>query len=199
MSRASTMASMNVAERMTADEYLAIDEERRNEQLIAGEVVVTEAAWDHQRLVGLLHVRLFNWIGAGEGRGTVALPLDVKLDAENVYAPDVLWYATGRGPATDRPRPHPVPDIAVEVRSPSTWRYDLGTKKSTYEAHGLPELWLVDTDGACVLVYRRSRQDAPAFDVELELDRDDSLASPQLPGFALALEEAFGAAPDAAV
>ena len=38
-----------------------------------------------------------------------------------------------------------MPDIAVEVRSPSTWRYDIGAKKSGYERRGLPELWLVDT------------------------------------------------------
>jgi hypothetical protein len=38
-----------------------------------------------------------------------------------------------------------LPDLAVEVRSPSTWRYDVGKKKATYERGGLPELWPVDT------------------------------------------------------
>ena len=50
-----------------------------------------------------------------------------------------------------------MPDLAVEVRSPSTWRYDVGAKKDGYERHGLPELWLVDTEARSVLVYRRAR------------------------------------------
>jgi len=77
------------------------------------------------------------------------------------------------------------------VRSPSTWRYDIGAKKAAYECHGLPELWLVDTAAEVVLVFRRSAQDARAFDQALELDRDGRLASPLLPGFQLAVTELF--------
>jgi Uma2 family endonuclease len=82
-----------------------------------------------------------------------------------------------------------VPDLCVEVRSPSTWRYDIGRKKSVYEASGLPELWLVDYDA--VLVFRRSQPAEPSFDVALELSREDRLASPQLPGFGLDLAGLF--------
>jgi Uma2 family endonuclease len=89
-------------------------------------------------------------------------------------------------------RPQPLPDIAVEIRSPSTWRYDIGVKKARYEEHGLPELWLVDTAADEVIVFRRSQPKAPTFDVSLELARGDALTSPLLPGFALALDELFG-------
>ena len=193
MARASTITAMTVAERMTADHYLAMAEEdpRRWLQLIAGEVVVNEPGVAHQRATRKLLVALSAWIDAGENRGEAFLPLDVKLDEHNVYAPDILWYAPGHGPATDRPRPHPVPDLAVEVRSPSTWRYDVGVKKQLYEARGLPELWLADPDARTVLVYRRSHPSAKAFDVALEPGPGDSLASPQLRGFELALDELF--------
>jgi Uma2 family endonuclease len=79
------------------------------------------------------------------------------------------------------------------VRSPSTWRYDVGQKKAGYERHGLPELWLVDTPAEQVLVFRRSRVGAKAFDVALELGRGDVLGSPLLPGFELALGALFPA------
>ncbi len=84
-----------------------------------------------------------------------------------------------------------MPDLCVEIRSPGTWRYDVGAKKAGYERAGLRELWLVDDRAECVLVYRRSRPDAPDFDVALELTAGDELASPQLPGFALSVEELF--------
>ncbi len=48
-----------------------------------------------------------------------------------------------------------------------------------------------DDRAQTVLVYRRSAPDAPAFDVALELTEGDTLASPQLPGFALAVSELF--------
>ena len=184
---------MPVAERMTADRYLAMAEkdQRRGLQLIAGEVVVNQPGLVHQRAVGKLFVDLVSWTEAGERRGEAFLPLDVKLDEENVYAPDILWYADGNGPAVDRPRPHPVPDVAVEVRSPSTWRYDVGVKKRVYEGRGLAELWLADPAARAVLVYRRSAPAAKTFDVALEPGPGESLTSPLLPGFELALDDLF--------
>ena len=113
------------------------------------------------------------------------MPLDVRLDDRNVYAPDLLWYCAERAPAIDAKPPYPVPDLGVEIRSPSTWRYDIGTKKSVYEREALPELWLVDGDAGVLLVFRRSTPKSPTFDVALEFDRTATLTSPLLPGFAL--------------
>ena len=39
-----------------------------------------------------------------------------------------------------------------------------------------------------VLAFRRSKPDAPSFDVALELTHDETLSSPLLPGFAVALD-----------
>ena len=87
-----------------------------------------------------------------------------------------------------------MPDLAVEVRSPSTWRYDVGAKKDGYERHGLPELWLVDTEARSVLVYRRERAQSATFDVSLEVGAGEQLTSPLLPGFALPVDEIFSLA-----
>ena len=135
---------------------------------------------------------LADWIRAGSERGEVIVPLDVQIDDRNVFAPDVLWYAHGRAPGNRARLPSPMPDIAVEVRSPSTWRYDIGAKKSGYEREGLRELWLVDTAADEVLVFRRSAGDALSFDVALQLGTGDALTSPLVPGFALAVSELFG-------
>ncbi len=72
------------------------------------------------------------------------------------------------------------------MRSPSTWRYDVGAKWLAYERPGLTELWLVDTDSRTVIVCRRSDGTASTFDVLLEVAAGEQLTSPQLPGFALA-------------
>ena len=187
------MRAMSVAQQMTADEYLRLPEEHfpRGTQLIDGEVVMTEASLRHQLVVGEIYGRLWQWMRAGPGRGQVVLPLDVRLDDRNVFAPDILWYAEAHVPARDRGRPSPIPDLAVEVRSPSTWRRDVGVKKAVYEQQGLPELWLVDTVAERVLVLRRSSAQAATFESAIELGRGEALTSPLLAGFALAISELF--------
>src|ERR1700710_1698425 len=121
--------TMAVTERMTADEYLRLPEDEcpPRTELIAGELVVHQPLPRHQFIRDDLHVALALWTRATAGRGRVVSPLDVKLDDHNVYAPDLLWYSQSRVPARGGGRPSPLPDLAVELRSPSTWRYDIGT------------------------------------------------------------------------
>jgi hypothetical protein len=80
-----------VAERLTADAYLARADPRRTE-LIDGAVVVNEPSVLHQHVCGLVYRALAAWTETADGRGMAPLPLNVALDAGNVLAPDVLWF-----------------------------------------------------------------------------------------------------------
>ena len=184
------MNAMAVAQRMTADEYLAQPYDGVRSQLVAGEVIVEQPSNLHQLILRDLFVELHEWAVGSAGRGTVSWPLDVKLDERNVFGPDLMWYAQGRAPERRDERPYPLPDLVVEARSPSTWRYDIGAKKSAYERAGLAELWLVDTAADVVLVFRRSPR-SQTFDVALEPGVADALTSPLLPGFSLELQTLF--------
>jgi Uma2 family endonuclease len=186
---------MATAERMTAEQYYEITVEGDRKQLVDGRIVVNEPKAIHMLLQLRLGFALHGWVTGGAGRGLALLPTDVRLDEYNVYGPDLLWFRQERIPADLNAYPEHVPDLCVEIRSPGTWRYDLGAKKRVYEAGGLPELWLVDDASESVLVYRRSRADQPMFDIELEVGRGDTLTSPMLPGFAVSLEELFARPP----
>ncbi len=185
------MHTVLLTQRMTADEFLALGEVYPRMQLIAGEVVVTEAALLHQIVFKRMLRALDGWSDDAPGRGLVTPPLDVKLDERNVYAPDLMWYSEDRAPALDDERPYPMPGIVAEVRSPSTWRYDVGVKTLAYERAGLAELWLVDTVTPEVIVYRRSGPTVTTFDVALQIREGEQLTSPQLPGFALDVASLF--------
>ena len=183
------MDAMAVAQRMTAQEYLAEPDETVRSELVEGEVIVHGPDLPHQRVLRDIWRVLDAWTLAASGRGELTFPLDVLIDERNVFAPDLLWYAEGRVP--NAPRPYPVPDLAIEARSPSTWRYDIGAKKAAYERNGLPELWLVDTSADELFVFRRSARTSSSFDVALELGQGDTLTSPLLPDFTLALDSLF--------
>jgi Uma2 family endonuclease len=179
------------AKRITAEEYFEISVEGDRTQLVDGVLVVDEPRLIHGVLQAEIAAALSNWIYSGRGHGLVSLPTDVVMDEHNVYGPDVLWIAEEHRPSDLEKRLDRVPDLCVEIRSPSTWRFDIGEKKRVYEAGGLPELWLVDNKAEQVFVFRRSEPGVDHFDVALELGKGDALGSPQLPGFALSLDELF--------
>jgi Uma2 family endonuclease len=174
-----------VVERLTADAYLERADPRRTE-LIDGVVVVNEPSILHQHVCGLIYEALAGWTRASVGHGTATLPINVPLDGGNVLAPDVLWF-DGALPlsAVNAPR---APDLVAEVRSPGTWRYDIGRKRQLYERHGVRELWLADTSSRTMLVYRRG-EPGRGFDLARELTAVETLSSPLLPGFAVTVGE----------
>lgn len=181
------------AERIfTAEEFLARPEDplHRRAELIDGRIVMHEPRTLHQHVVLNLAIALRSWTVAPEGRGYVIFSQHQHLTDRNVLSPDVLWWADI---ARVDPQRHvqPVADLVVEVRSPSTRKYDIGIKRRLYEEHGAGELWLVDTSSSSVIVCRRSEPSVPRFDVEIELSSPESLTSPALSGFELAVEDLF--------
>lgn len=177
--------------RITAEQYYAITAEGDRKQLVDGAIVVNEPKLIHALLQVRLAYAMQAWTQAAEGRGQVFLPTDVRMDEHNVYGPDLLWFSAEHLPSHLEAYPERVPDLCVEIRSASTWRYDIGAKMRVYEAGGLAELWLVDDAAGTVLVYRRSAPRSRTFDIALELASGEELISPQLPGFALPLAELF--------
>ena len=124
--------------RLTAEEYFALPPTEKRTQLIDGEVVVTEPSVRHQRIAAEIYRRLANWLDDHPGAGEAGIPVDVHLDDRNVFAPDVWWVPEEARPPTDAARTVGAPALAVEVRSPSTWRYDIGAKKAVYERSAWP-------------------------------------------------------------
>ncbi|MDQ5832144.1 MAG: Uma2 family endonuclease [Actinomycetota bacterium] len=182
---------MTTATRITAAQYYELTVESDRKQLVDGQIVVDEPKLMHGILQARITIELGKWIERGERRGLVTLPTNVAMDEYNVYGPDVLWFREEQIPEDLNAYPEHVPDLCVEIRSPSTWRFDVGAKKRVYEEGGLPELWLVDDLSDTVLAYRRSEPGAHPFDVALEYVRGDTLDSPMLPGFELSLDELF--------
>ncbi|MEJ7846452.1 MAG: Uma2 family endonuclease [Acidimicrobiales bacterium] len=178
--------------RMSADEYLAGPETRPGTtELVNGTVVVNEPELAHVHAQGEVFFALSAWSRTAPGRGLVSFPADVRIDDANVFAPDVWWLRDDRRPAPEARRLDGVPDLVVEVRSPSTWSRDLTVKLAAYEAKGAAEAWYVDTAARTVLVFRRSTAAATTFDERIEVAGDDALTSPMLPGFALRIGAIF--------
>ncbi|MEJ7844068.1 MAG: Uma2 family endonuclease [Acidimicrobiales bacterium] len=171
------------------EEFLTAGAFPREAELIHGEVVMIDATFEHQQVSGLVYAALLAWTRGGADRGRAGFGGNWAIARASVVKPDVWWTTQGRTPTgarTDQP-----PDLAVEVRSPGNWAYDIGPKRTIYEAAGVSELWLVDTPAKAILVNRRSTPDTPTFDVTLEVPTEETLTTPLLPGFELDLTALF--------
>lgn len=181
---------MSIATGLSVEQFLAGDWPAGAE-LIDGEVVVTDPTFEHQRLAGLLFAALHAWTLASPGRGLAGFGGNWTLAPGQSYKPDVWWVAEGRRDGLRGARSDVPPDLAVEVRSPGTWVFDLGPKRAVYEAAGVSELWLVDTPARAVLVHRRSTPSGAGFDVALEIGAGEQLTTPLLESFALDVDALF--------
>jgi Uma2 family endonuclease len=129
----------------TWDDFIALDEDDLRE-LIDGELLEVEVPNDaHERLVPLLGFYLEGWAHTHGGGATFASGYKVRITDKRGVMPDLQFYRAGHAPRGQRhglTQGHP--DLAVEIVSPSSVRYDRVVKMNWYASIGTPEYWIVD-------------------------------------------------------
>jgi Uma2 family endonuclease len=145
-------------------------------ELVDGELLVTPAPGGlHQRLVLELAVILRAFV-RGYGVGELRLsPGDVRLSAELVVQPDlfVIPLDNGRRPPASAPVTHLL--LAIEVLSPDSARFDRVLKRRAYQAAGVPEYWIVDSDAQTIERWRPADDRAEMLDQMLTWRPNDRL------------------------
>ena len=135
---------MKTLEKKTVADYEALPEGSPY-QLIEVELVMSPApGFEHFGSSFNLVLRLADAIyRTGKGR-VIYAPVDLYLDEENAYQPDIMVVLKGSKAKITRKGVYGPPDVVVEILSPSTAYYDLTQKKDVYERSGVREYWLVD-------------------------------------------------------
>lgn len=130
----------------TVADYMALPEDGPQYELLDGRLEMNPSPRSyHQRVLGRLHVALYEQLER-TGLGLVLLaPMDVVLDDRNVLQPDLLFVRAERTGIV-RDRVHGPPDLVVEVLSPSTTRRDREVKRRLYARFGVPACWIVDPE-----------------------------------------------------
>jgi Uma2 family endonuclease len=183
--------SAPVATGLTYDDLASFPDDHLRRELIAGELFVTPSPIRaHQWAVMRITQALANH--ADEHGGLVyPAPMDVVFSPSDVVEPDVVFLGSDRAQhLTDERFVDVVPDLVVEVSSPSTRRLDLIKKRGLYEREGVPEYWFVDLEAEQVDVHRL---DATGhYGAPNTLGIDGTLTCLAAPGFELEVAGLFG-------
>ncbi|MEM6316944.1 MAG: Uma2 family endonuclease [Bacteroidota bacterium] len=116
-------------------------------EFIDGEVIVHSPVRSRHNIVLKLILRLVDIYVAKKQLGYVGIEKIMCRFPRNDYEPDLCVFdkATTAN-ITDDQTIFPVPQLIVEVLSPSTEDRDRGVKYKDYQANGVQEYWIVDAD-----------------------------------------------------
>lgn len=185
--------SLAARDRVTFDEFIAMDVLPPFAELIDGEIVVSSPSLRHQEVAYRLLEHFVLFAQGDRRHGRMGWAGVVRAGEHDGYVPDLWWIPTptALAPGAEDTNVFPVvPSIVIEVRSPSTWHHDRGRKLRRYEARGVPEVWLLDGIDDEVTVHRRSAGSA-VFDQAVVLRPGEVVATGLVPGWEVDLGELF--------
>ena len=115
-------------------------------------------------------------------------PLDTYLSDINVYQPDLLFIRKENLGIIEEHGIEGAPDLAIEILSKSSAKYDLGPKRSVYARTGVEELWIIDPAKRTLALYRLAENaDTPAATYKAK----QKFTSEMLPGLTIDLAAVF--------
>lgn len=124
-------------------------------EFINGEVILHSPALHRHLMATKRLFRLMDTHCLMQGCGEVHVEKAMTSFPRNDYEPDICFFGIAKAsmltPDTLR---FPVPDLIVEVLSPSTEARDRGVKFTDYASHGVREYWLVDPVAESLEVHR---------------------------------------------
>ena len=175
--------------KMTLDEYLALEEREGVWELVEGvlEKMASPSA-EHQRLIGILHRLIDTYLAATAPLpGIALLALGVALSRFRVAVPDLVYVRAGREHLVRGQVVSGAPDLVVEVLSQDRAK-DLIRNREWYAEAGIPEYWILDPVNDTLTVLELA---GGQYIERSALGRNDTLATPAIPGLSISLNELF--------
>ncbi|MDD4932870.1 MAG: Uma2 family endonuclease [Methylacidiphilaceae bacterium] len=172
----------------TVKDWLATPEGEHWE-LIHGNLIMTEEAWDNSRLAWKIGIQLEKHLDTHPsgivGRNIAFyFPEIMDADGEGVV-PDLCYIPNDQLNKVERTanvQKGVIPALVVEILSPSTVHIDLVDKVEIYRKAGIGEYWIFDWREETIRIYRFSENAEKPVAVQ---SFEDTLRTPLLPEFSL--------------
>ncbi len=148
------MATERQHELLTVEDYMALPADGKRYELLEGELVVVPSPnTAHQRIVGNLYLLLRQHVQRNALGEVFTAPYDIVLGHRVVAQPDLVFVSQENAEIILPAHVRGVPDLVVEVVSPSSAKRDLLQKRRIYARYGVPNYWVVDPDDREVVAF----------------------------------------------
>jgi prevent-host-death family protein len=182
--------------RVSYQEYLELVESSdQRYELIDGEVfLMVSPSFRHQMLVNEIAGIFYNYFKDSKC-SSLTSPLDIKLQGyapkfkedPNVVQPDIMVICDPENVVDDKYQG--VPDLLVEVLSPSSRKRDLILKLNLYSKSGVKEYWIINPENKKITQYVFTEdRDIEAVN---DLHPDQVLESEYFEGLEIQVDEIF--------
>jgi Uma2 family endonuclease len=171
----------------TVEDLLKMPQDGRKYELVGGEIVVSPTGYRHSRItIKIVHI-IATFLDQHPVGVVCGSDLGVWFSDGNLRSPDVTFVRNEKVPTGKSAREFAtfIPDLAVEVLSPTDRPKLVADKISEFLDNGVPLVWLVDPERKTVTEYR------PASEPKLYSGDDVILAEPVLPGFSCPVSRFF--------
>lgn len=170
---ATSMTTTTAHQRWTYADYCRIPPDRLRHEILDGRHFVNPAPSPrHQSVSGRLFFELMRLVEKpGRGRVFIA-PIDVHLGPGTIVQPDLVVLHRRHEAMIGPTKITGVPDLLIEVLSPSNRSHDTERKRDRYQRAGVREFWLVDPAARRIeqlLLHRRRYRLASIAEHELRL------------------------------
>lgn len=108
---------------------------------------------EHQRISRELEFLLISFVKKNKLGEVFHAPFDTILDKRNVVQPDILFIANDNSKIITKKCIEGVPDLVVEIISPSSYYRDQVEKKDLYERFGVKEYWIIDPANKVIQIF----------------------------------------------
>lgn len=130
--------------RYTWRDFLALPDDDKRE-LLDGRFLEMDVPDEiHEYIVATLVRHLGTWAMARRIGIVFASGYKVKIRDDRGFMPDVQYFRRGGRPLGFEGLDAGAPDLAIEVISPASIRYDRREKLQGYAEIGVPEYWVID-------------------------------------------------------
>ena len=140
----------------TYDDYARLPDDGWRYEVIKGVLYMSPSPRKrHQYALIRLAAAMLNFAEENDLGDVYTAPFDVIIgDLATPVQPDLLFIAADRLPEIlTEDNVQGVPDLIVEILSPSNWLVDRREKFEVYQEAGVREYWIVDTDQRLVEVF----------------------------------------------
>jgi len=178
-----------VIPKLRYDEFRQLPCDGKRYELIHGYVhFLPTSSTRHQMILGNLAGCLGNSVDDARLGMVLFAPLDVRLDRDTALQPDLMFISQRRAEIIGEDFIGGAPDLVVEILLSSTAAHDRATKLPLYGEAGVPEVWLIDSQGKTVEVLKLQGR---KYLVDAVLAGDQILISDLFPGWQLLLRDLF--------